>query len=90
MKQPKRVPRHLKNRRRMLVEITSDSQKRGYKIGETMEVGCYMTFDYDFKNLIPYYERGADRNGDGVPVPDCKIVMFLEKEKKPVRPARWK
>lgn len=89
MKKQNRIPRHLKNRRRMLVEITGDSQGRGYRIGEVVEVGCYITFEYDLKSMAPYYERGLDRNGDGVPAQDCTIVEILQKERKPVRPALW-
>ena len=85
MKTRKKIP-YLKNNVRMLVEITKESPM--YKVGERHEVGCYIAFDYI--NPTPAFEKGKDKNGDGVPISECKIIEILKKKKTPVKHHEWK
>ena len=80
MKKREKIP-FLKNRWRMIVEITKESPM--YKAGERHEVGCYITFDYI--NPAPHFEKGKDKNGDGIQLDECKIIEILKKKKTPVK-----
>ena len=84
MKARKNAP-YLKNRERMIVEITKASPM--YDIGERHEVGCYICFDY--ANPTPAFEKGKDKNGDGIPINECRIIEVLKKKKTPVKTIGW-